>query len=181
MKTSPKDAQFIADCILRIMLPYPSRSTPSKETNVLCDFIYNFMRNMHLEIDIAIIALLYLHRVRNRLAETNRLGLVTVPMLTSLFFGAVVCAHKANNDSSYRLSTWGRAGGLVQTEALRLERQFMALANFDFYISRNEYRSWTAFVEDMRGRSFDMHLVPCLKRQSSNQDFSSVPNINYYI
>ncbi len=106
-------------------------------------FVHTLLRHSNATVSIALLALIYLQRLVQRL-QTSNSALAQCPR--RMFLGALVLANKYHLERVPSNRAWSKLTGLPLTHINQVEAEFLALISYQLYVSPTYF---SAFVRSV--------------------------------
>ena len=108
------------------------------------DYLYRIQNYTEAEDNTIIIALMYI----DRLSEISSL-LLTPYNIHRIIFVSILLAIKYNEDICFGFEFYSKIAGIPTNELKKLERDFVYLIKFKFYIDKIEFDNYKSYIDDI--------------------------------
>ena len=108
------------------------------------DYLYRIQNYTEAEDNTLIIALMYI----DRLSEISSL-LLTPYNIHRIIFVSILLAIKYNEDICFGFEFYSKIAGIPTNELKKLERDFVYLIKFKFYIDKIEFDNYKSYIDDI--------------------------------
>ena len=108
------------------------------------DYLYRIQNYTEAEDNTIIIALMYI----DRLSEISSL-LLTPYNIHRIIFVSILLAIKYNEDICFGFEFYSKIAGVPVNELKKLERDFVYLIKFKFYIDKIEFDNYKSYIDDI--------------------------------
>ena len=108
------------------------------------DYLERIQMYTNIEKSTLIISLIYI----DRLCHKNHFTL-TYYNIHRILFSAILLSIKYNEDVLYESKYYSEVAGVKLKELLLMEYNFIALVNFNFFVSRDDYKKYKKYLENL--------------------------------
>ena len=116
----------------------------NKPSLSILDYLYRIQSYTEAEDNTIIIGLMYIDRI----CETSSI-ILTPYNLHRLVFVAILMAIKYNEDVCFEFEFYAKIAGIPIKELKILEREFVELIKFHFYIDKDEFDKYKLYIDDI--------------------------------
>ena len=116
----------------------------NKPSLSIIQYLYRIQNYTEVEDNTIIIALMYI----DRLCEISSL-LLTPYNIHRIIFVSILLAIKYNEDICFGFDFYAKIGGISIYELKKLERDFVCLIRFKFYIDKSEFDNYKSYINDI--------------------------------
>ena len=116
----------------------------NKPSLSILDYLYRIQSYTEAEDNTIIIGLMYIDRI----CEQSSI-ILTPYNLHRLVFVAILMAIKYNEDVCFEFEFYAKIAGIPIKELKMLEREFVELIKFDFYIGKDEFDKYKLYIDDI--------------------------------
>ena len=116
----------------------------NKPSLSIIQYLYRIQNYTEVEDNTIIIALMYI----DRLCEISSL-LLTPYNIHRIIFVSILLAIKYNEDICFGFDFYAKIGGISICELKKLERDFVCLIRFKFYIDKSEFDNYKSYINDI--------------------------------
>ena len=116
----------------------------NKPSLSILDYLYRIQSYTEAEDNTIIIGLMYIDRI----CETSSI-ILTPYNLHRLVFVAILMAIKYNEDVCFEFEFYAKIAGIPIKELKILEREFVELIKFHFYIGKDEFDKYKSYIDDI--------------------------------
>ena len=106
----------------------------------LVEYVQNVLHRSHVSYSVLALALLYLSRIKPRLAQG------TFACHRTMFLAALILAGKYLQDRNFRASAWAQIAGLGKVDLIRAEKTLFEKLDYELYVSHSAYSRWAVFL-----------------------------------
>ena len=116
----------------------------NKPSLSILDYLYRIQSYTEAEDNTIIIGLMYIDRI----CEQSSI-ILTPYNLHRLVFVAILMAIKYNEDVCFEFEFYAKIAGIPIKELKILEREFVELIKFHFYIGKDEFDKYKSYIDDI--------------------------------
>ena len=116
----------------------------SKPSLSIKDYLYRIQTYSEAEDNTLIIGLMYIDRICE-----NSSVILTPYNIHRLIFVSILMAIKYNEDICFEFEFYSKIAGIPIKELKSLEREFIDLIKFNFYINKEDFDKYKSYIEDI--------------------------------